>query len=145
MPLGWLTKALYYINNRQFPLRFSIYRTLARYSKRTGRPLFVNSEHFPQSPGSPPPRPTSPPVPTIPHPHHSHQTLPPHLHNNEDDYDGMGGSIQWALSRSQSQRYQPPQLLSPASMGKDLLERHSLLGRGSRTSSYGSHPLSINS
>lgn len=118
------------------------YRTLARFSRRSRRVDFVNPEHFPtthpQSPTSPS---TSPPIPT----------LPPHLHPNkgyrnvEDGHDEMGGgSIQWALSRSQAQRYQPPRTLTPASVGRDILERQSLL-RHSYTSSYGSHSLSINS
>ncbi|CAI8002638.1 hypothetical protein GBAR_LOCUS3434 [Geodia barretti] len=142
-PIGspfWLMAILYFLTTP-----FLI--TLARFSKRSRRQAFVNSERFPPNPGSPTPHPTSPPIPTIHHPHHHNQTLAPHLHGNgysTDDSDGMGGSIQWALSRSQSRRYQPPRVLSPASVGKDILERHSLIGRG-RASSYGSHPHSINS
>ena len=140
----------YYLECWCFTFTYShsfCYRTLARFSKRSRRQAFVNSERFPPNPGSPTPHPTSPPIPTIHHPHHHNQTLAPHLHGNgysTDDSDGMGGSIQWALSRSQSRRYQPPRVLSPASVGKDILERQSLIGRG-RASSYGSHPHSINS
>ena len=55
--------------------------------------------------------------------------------------DDGASSTEWALSRSQAQFYRTPYVYSPASMGREALERQSLLGHGT---DYSYHSTSIN-
>ena len=82
---------------------------------------------------------STPPIPTSPTKHQNNFGHK-YKHNLSAADDGAS-STEWALSRSQAQFYRTPYVYSPASMGREALERQSLLGHGT---DYSYHSTSIN-